>query len=86
MIRKLLVVLASCVASALATVPQIKLCSHADCPSVSRVGMGTLHLGDWISGISKPEEINAWIKEALSLGITLFDLADVSLPKNLNPL
>jgi aryl-alcohol dehydrogenase-like predicted oxidoreductase len=39
------------------------------------MGMGTLHLGDRISGISDPQEINAWIQEAVSLGITLFDLA-----------
>ena len=37
--------------------------------------MGTLHLGDKISGISDPHEINAWIQEAVALGITLFDLA-----------
>eukprot|EP00603_Paraphysomonas_imperforata_P001063 CAMPEP_0114429180 /NCGR_PEP_ID=MMETSP0103-20121206/9336_1 /TAXON_ID=37642 ORGANISM="Paraphysomonas imperforata, Strain PA2" /NCGR_SAMPLE_ID=MMETSP0103 /ASSEMBLY_ACC=CAM_ASM_000201 /LENGTH=312 /DNA_ID=CAMNT_0001598475 /DNA_START=156 /DNA_END=1094 /DNA_ORIENTATION=- len=41
------------------------------------MGMGTLHLGDKISGISDPKKINAWIQEAVSLGITLFDLADV---------
>lgn len=39
------------------------------------LGMGTLHLGDRISGISDPNEINTWIQEAVSLGITLFDLA-----------
>lgn len=39
------------------------------------MGMGTLHLGDKISGISNAEEVNAWIQEAVSLGITLFDLA-----------
>lgn len=39
------------------------------------MGMGTLHLGDKISGLTDPKEINAWIQEAVSLGITLFDLA-----------
>jgi len=42
---------------------------------VSRVGLGTLHLGDDISGISDPVEINRWILNGLNLGINLFDLA-----------
>lgn len=70
----LAMVLTSVVAT---SVPTIKLCAHDDCPTVSRMGMGTLHLGDRISGISDPQEINAWIQEAVSHGITLFDMADV---------
>lgn len=66
------------VASAAAVVRQVQLCDRPDCPWVSRVGMGTLHLGDSISGISNPTVINAWIRKAVSLGINLFDLADVS--------
>jgi predicted oxidoreductase len=65
------------VAAAAAAVPQINICDGANCPSVSRVGMGTLHLGDKISGLSDPAEINAWIQSAVALGIDLFDLADV---------
>lgn len=72
-----LLTFSACLATATATVPQIKICDQSSCPSVSRVGMGTLHLGDKISGISDPQEINAWIQQALSLGIDLFDLADV---------
>jgi predicted oxidoreductase len=63
--------------TAAAPVPSMKICDFEGCPTVSRMGMGTLHLGDKISGISDPQEINAWIHEAVSLGITLFDLADV---------
>lgn len=59
------------------SVPAIKLCGYDDCPTVSRLGMGTLHLGDSISGLKEPADINAWIQEALSYGINLFDLADV---------
>ena len=62
-------------ANAEVAVPSMKICDFEGCPVVSRMGMGTLHLGDKISGISDPQEINAWIHEALSLGITLFDMA-----------
>jgi hypothetical protein len=67
----------SALASA-ALVPQVQLCDRPECPWVSRLGMGTLHLADSISGISNPQIANAWIRKAVSLGITLFDLADVS--------
>jgi predicted oxidoreductase len=74
----LLLVLLSCALSLQAApVPSMKICDFDGCPTVSRMGMGTLHLGDKISGISDPQEINAWIQEAVSLGITLFDMADV---------
>jgi len=39
--------------------------------------MGTLHLGDSISGISDAKTINSWIQKAVSLGITMFDMSDV---------
>ena len=76
MIRTVLA-LTSAYLSAGAVVPQVKLCDYPQCPSVSGMGMGTLHLGDSISGIKSPHEINAWIQKALSFGIDLFDLADV---------
>jgi len=60
-----------------ATVPSVNLCAYESCPTVSRMGMGTLHLGDRISGMSNASEINVWIQHAVSTGITLFDLADV---------
>ena len=61
------------------TVPNLAICSYKDyeCPTVSRVGMGALHLGDRISGLSNATKINSWIQHAVSHGITLFDLADV---------
>jgi predicted oxidoreductase len=66
-----------CLLHGISVVPQIKLCAYSDCPSVSRIGMGTLHLGDSIEGLTDVNDIKAWIEEAYSLGITLFDLADV---------
>ena len=58
-------------------VPSLRLCDYEDCPTVSRIGMGALHLGDKISGLTSAADINAWIQQALSFGINLFDLADV---------
>lgn len=58
-------------------VPQVALCDYVGCPLVSRIGLGTLHLGDSVSGISKVEDINSWISSAVNIGINLFDLADV---------
>jgi predicted oxidoreductase len=60
-----------------ALVPQVPLCDTAACPMVSALGMGTLHLGDRIGGLSDPAKINTWISAAVDLGITLFDTADV---------
>jgi predicted oxidoreductase len=60
-----------------ALVPKIKLCKYDDCPVVSRVGMGTLHLGDSISGLSTVDQVKSWIEESYAAGVTLFDLADV---------
>ena len=68
---------AAALASAAALVPRQALCDFDGCPTVSRIGMGTLHLGDDISGITTAEEVNAWILNAHAQGITLFDLADV---------
>ena len=66
------------VSSAAATaVPTVALCKYSSCPNVSRIGLGTLHLNDSISGISTAQEVNSWIQHAVSIGITLFDLADV---------
>lgn len=75
--RNVIGVLLTSVAVAASTVPKIKICDRSDCPEVSRMAMGTLHLGDSISGLTDPKDINAWITHAVSLGITLFDLADV---------
>lgn len=61
-----------------AIVPQVKLCDYQDCPTVSRIGLGTLHLGDKISGLLTAPQVNKWIQNGLALGITLFDTADVS--------
>jgi predicted oxidoreductase len=58
-------------------VPTIKLCPYDSCPTVSRMGMGALHLGDSISGLTNATQINAWMQSAIANGITLFDLADV---------
>lgn len=66
-----------CVSQLLALVPQVKLCEYNDCPTVSRVGIGALHLGDRISGISDPREINNWLQNSLAQGITLLDTSDV---------
>jgi predicted oxidoreductase len=60
-----------------ALVPKVKLCEYDGCPEVSRLGLGGLHLGDSISGLTNATEINSWILTAVSYGITLFDLADV---------
>lgn len=57
MIARIIVITACVVAAASAVVPQIKICDGASCPSVSRVGMGTLHLGDKISGLSDPSKL-----------------------------
>lgn len=61
----------------IAIVPKIKLCAYTNCPTVSRIGMGTLHLGDSIEGLTDVNDVKTWIEEAFALGITLFDLADV---------
>jgi hypothetical protein len=35
-----------------ALVPSIPICEYSGCPTVSRLGMGALHLGDSISGLT----------------------------------
>lgn len=60
-----------------AKVPQVKLCDRDDCPYVSRIGLGTLHLGDAIGGLSDPVKINELMVAAVEQGITLIDCADV---------
>jgi predicted oxidoreductase len=62
-----------------AVVPQVPLCNWEGCPTVSRIGLGTLHLGDKIGGLSNPVKINEWINTGVDAGITLFDTADVSI-------
>jgi predicted oxidoreductase len=58
-------------------VPRLAIQDDSDV-IVSRVGMGTLHLGDKISGLTDIKAINEWILYAVDeLGITLFDLANV---------
>ena len=44
MFTSLLAISACLGLAAAAQVPQIKICGGVDCPSVSRMGMGTLHL------------------------------------------
>lgn len=58
-------------------VPQVKLCDSDDCPVVSRIGLGTLHLSDKIGGLQTSVQVNEWIRNGLSSGINLFDCADV---------
>jgi len=60
-----------------ALVPQVPMCDQDGCPSVSRIGLGTLHLGDKISGLTDPVKINEWLQNGLDQGITLIDTADV---------
>lgn len=67
----------SLLCSSVALVPQIAICEYDGCPSVSQMGMGALHLGDSISGLTDARLVNNWIKKALSVGINLFDLSDV---------
>jgi predicted oxidoreductase len=59
-----------------ALVPTVPLCDFSDCPTVSAIGLGTLHLGA-DNGISDPDKIHEWITAAVEEGITLFDTADV---------
>jgi len=60
-------------------VNQVKLCDYQDysCPTVSRIGLGTLHIGDVIGGIFNPVKINEWLRTGLANGITLLDTSDV---------
>ena len=62
-----------------ALVPQVPLCNWDGCPMVSRIGLGTLHLGDKLNGISDPTKVKDWIQNGVNNGITLFDTADVSI-------
>ena len=66
--------LAACLAVSAATVPQIKICDDASCPSVSRVGMGTLHLGDKISGLSDPGMSTLAINHPIHYIILIYNL------------
>lgn len=63
--------------NAAAVVPQVALCDDANCPMVSRIGLGTLHLGDKIGGLPDPVRINEWVRAGVDLGINLLDCADV---------
>lgn len=56
-------------------VPLVPLCDYEGCPMVSAIGAGALHLGDR-NGLKNVEDINSWIRAAVDLGITLFDLSD----------
>mmetsp|Transcript_21305 Transcript_21305/g.36066 ORF Transcript_21305/g.36066 Transcript_21305/m.36066 type:complete len:388 (+) Transcript_21305:81-1244(+) len=80
----LIFALSLCSVGAEAPVPSVSICSEeyknsfsSGCPMVSRIGLGTLHLGDSISGLTNASAINEWILAAVDLGVTLFDLADV---------
>ena len=39
-------------------VPKVKLCDYDGCPEVSRIGLGTLHIGDKIGGLHEPIKVN----------------------------
>ena len=60
-------------------VPQVKLCNYEDyeCPMVSAIGMGTLHIGNAVNGITDATAVNNWIRTAVGEGITFFDLASI---------
>lgn len=75
-VKVLLILLISVLVCAI-SIPQVPLCSQDDCPTVSRIGLGTLHIGDLIGGLFDPLSINKWIRNGLSNGITLLDCADV---------
>ena len=60
-----------------AVVPKVQLCESENCPSVSRIGLGTLHLADKIGGVQTSIQVNEWVRNAVSNGINLFDCADV---------
>ena len=47
-----------------ALVPTVPLCDFSDCPTVSAIGLGTLHLGA-DNGISDPDKIHEWITAAV---------------------
>jgi len=68
-----------CSSASAAQVPQVQICTGtvSECPYVSRIGLGTLHLGNKLTGILTAEAVNAWILRGVELGINLFDLADV---------
>lgn len=72
-----LVALIVVLATVQAAVPQVKLCGDISCPSVSRIGLGTLHLGDKIGGLFDPVSTNKWLNSAFNAGINLIDTADV---------
>ena len=66
-----------CVFSSAEVVPRLMISDDSNV-EVSRVGLGTLHLGDKCTGITDAKQVNEWITYALEeLGITLFDLSDV---------
>jgi aryl-alcohol dehydrogenase-like predicted oxidoreductase len=60
-------------------VPQVKLCNYEDyeCPTVSAIGMGTLHIGNAVNGLTDATAVNNWIRTAVGEGITLFDLSSI---------
>lgn len=60
-----LAALISCALSA--QIPQVPLCDWEGCPTVSRIGLGTLHLGDKIGGLSDPAKINEWLTTGMNL-------------------
>ena len=73
----LFIVLSSLIFTSADFVPRLMISDYSDV-EVSRVGLGTLHLGDKCTGITDAKEVNEWILYAVDdLGITLFDLADV---------
>lgn len=73
----LVVFLMVCLNSIHAAVPTLHLCDEGcEDITVSRVGLGTLHLGT--SALNTTEGVSNWINHAYNnLGISLFDLADV---------
>jgi len=70
MLSLLLLVCCLCTVPTLSLVSRLNLTDHG--PEVSRIAYGTLHLAE-----AQPDKVLALIENALSLGITTFDLSDV---------
>jgi len=73
------------VALARADMQYMKMCAQDDCVDVSRIGLGTLHVGQKIDGkadMKDPQVLVDWMNNALDQGINYLDMADVYPIKN----